>query len=74
MKFENIEDQFDVNVEHVEAVLDKLDELKTGPEQQIGTLLVALSTLLTPYDEEDIDLVVGAIRELASSGVVIEGR
>lgn len=62
---------FDVQMEHVEAILEKLDELNVSPEQEVGILMVALTSILASYEPEDIEAVTDAIREMALNAVII---
>lgn len=62
---------FDVKMEHVEAILEKLDELNASPEQEVGILMVALTSILASYEPEDIEAVTDAIREMALNAVII---
>lgn len=62
---------FDVKMEHVEVILEKLDELNVSPEQEVGILMVALTSILASYEPEDIEAVTDAIREMALNAVII---
>lgn len=62
---------FDVKMEHVEAILEKLDELNVSPEQEVGILMVALTSILASYEPGDIEAVTDAIREMALNAVII---
>ncbi|HEX6036175.1 MAG TPA: hypothetical protein VFY83_17175, partial [Anaerolineales bacterium] len=66
-------DEAEPKQDHAEAILELLDKLGAGPEEQIEALIIATASLLATCDYMDVETAAEAIKAIALSAEIEDG-